>query len=93
MLNNKSFAAGTLESSDAYVTVEQSSSLDLSIDSSVMKQFGKQIKSVIDNTLNELNVKNAKITIVDRGALDCTIKARICAAVARARKENESWGV
>ncbi len=93
MLQSKGFAAGTLESSDAYITVEEGSGIEVSLDSSVIKQFGNQIKEVINETLDELSVKNAKVTVVDRGALNCTIKARLSAAIARARKENESWGV
>ena len=84
----KAAMAGTLESSDAQVTVE------LSIESSVIHQFGKQIKATVLETLNRLDVKDAKVTVVDKGALDCTLKARVECAVYRSNDitENLPWG-
>ena len=51
----------------------------------------------IDNyieTLENLGIDNVKLTIVDKGALDCTIKARIEAAVYRSvgQIEDLPWG-
>ena len=77
--------AGTFESSDAQVTIEPyDDGIDLSIKSSVINQFGKQIKATILETLERLEVKNARVTVVDKGALDCTLKARVECAVYRA---------
>ncbi len=87
--------AGTLESSDAQVTVEPGTNgIELSISSSVINQFGKQIKATVLETLDRLEVKNAKVTVVDKGALDCTLKARVEGAVYRANGivENLPWG-
>lgn len=87
--------AGTLESSDCQVTVEAGEgSIELTLDSAVINQFGNQIRAVVLETLNNLGVKDVKITIVDKGALDCTIKARIEAAVYRSveQTENLPWG-
>ena len=87
--------AGTLESSDAQVTVEPGNgTVELSIESSVIHQFGKQIKATILETLNRLDVKDAKVTVVDKGALDCTLKARVECAVYRSNDitENLPWG-
>ena len=87
--------AGTLESSDVQVTIEPAvDGYDLNIDSTVINQFGKQIKAVILETLQDLGVKAAKITVIDRGALDCTIRARTECAVYRAAAksgENIPW--
>ncbi len=81
----KSSVAGTLESSDAQVTVEPGSgALELNIESSVINQFGRQIRATVMETLDRLDVKNAKVTIVDKGALSCTLKARVEGAVFRA---------
>ena len=63
----KTAMAGTLESSDAQVTVEPADTLSISIDSSVMNQYGRQIKATVERTLEELEVKNAKVTVVDKG--------------------------
>lgn len=87
--------AGTLEFSDCQVTVEEGEgSVELTLESAVMNQFGNQISRVTLETLNRLGVDDVKITIVDKGALDCTIKARIEGAVYRSlgNKENLPWG-
>lgn len=88
--------AGTLESSDVQVTVlPATDGIDLSIQSSVMNRFGRQIKQMILDTLNNLNVKNGKIVVIDKGALDCTLKARVEGAVFRScgrSTKNIPWG-
>lgn len=87
--------AGTLESSDCMVTVEPGGDgIDLDLDSAVIRQFGPQIRKVILETLKRLDVASAKVTVVDKGALDCTIKARVEAAVYRSAGQKKSlpWG-
>ncbi len=87
--------AGTLESSDCMVTVEPGGDgIDLDLDSAVIRQFGPQIRKVIFETLNRLDVASGKVTVVDKGALDCTIKARVEAAVYRSAdtKKDLPWG-
>ena len=79
----KPAVAGTLESSDAMVTVEPGEGISLELSSSVMNQYGRQIKATVLETLERLDVKDAKITVVDKGALDCTLKARVECAVFR----------
>ena len=86
----KSAMAGTLESSDAQVTIEPASGLELNIQSSVLNQYGRQIKATVLETLDRLDVKDAKVTIVDKGALDCTLKARVECAVFRSCGASES---
>lgn len=91
----KAAMAGTLESSDAQVTVEPGEGrIDLSIESSVIHQFGRQIRATVLETLERLEVKNVKVTVVDKGALDCTLKARVECAVYRSNDitENLPWG-
>ena len=91
----KAAMAGTLESSDAQVTVEPGNGqIDLSVESSVIYQFGRQIKAAVLETLDRLGVTDAKVTVVDKGALDCTLKARVECAVYRANDmtQNLPWG-
>ena len=91
----KPAAAGTLESSDCLVTVEPGQGkVELDLDSAVLHQFGKQIRKVIFETLDRLDVTDAKVTVVDKGALDCTIKARVECAVYRSNdvKDTLPWG-
>ena len=95
MIIGKPAIAGTLESSDCMVTVEPGEgSVQLDLDSAVIHQFGNQIRKVVFETLGNLGVDDVKITIVDKGALDCTIKARIEGAVYRAvgQLDNLPWG-
>ena len=87
--------AGTLESSDCQVTVEPGDGqVEFELESAVMHQFGKQIRKVVMETLDHLDVKNVRITVVDKGALDCTIRARVEGAVYRSveQKDNLPWG-
>ena len=80
--------AGTLESSDVFVTLEPNASgLEIEIDSVVQNQFGEAIRNVAMEVLSEQNISNAKLSIVDRGALDCVIRARVETAVLRGKGE------
>lgn len=87
--------AGTLESSDCQVTVEPGDgTIDFQLESAVINQYGNQIRKVVMETLKNLGVDNVKLTMVDKGALDCTIKARVEGAVFRSscQTENIPWG-
>lgn len=87
--------AGTLESSDVMVTVEPGQNgIELSLTSPVIQQFGRAIKLTVKETMSRLGVDNAKVTVVDHGALDCTLKARLECAVYRANGTTEDipWG-
>lgn len=88
--------AGTLESSDAQITVEPNEhGITLDLSSSVMNQYGRQIKQTVLETLARLGVTNAAVTVVDHGALDCTIRARVECAVYRscgASQKDLPWG-
>lgn len=78
--------AGTLESGDILVriTPSQDSGLEINLDSTVAYQFGAQIKKVIADTLGELGVTGVRVDATDKGALDCTVRARVTAAAVRA---------
>ena len=81
----KNALAGTLESSDVLVRVapHEEDRLEVAISSLVMRQFGQQIRKVAEETLGRLQVTRGRVSIEDKGALDCVLKARIQAAVAR----------
>ena len=88
--------AGTLESSDAQVTVEPGTGgIELHLESSVMNQYGRAIQKTVLETLERLGVSSARVQVVDKGALDCTIRARVECAVFRSAgvsDKNVSWG-
>ena len=92
----KTAMAGTMESSDIMVTIEPKSEggIELELTSSVMQQFGRRIEEVIRETLQGLGVENAAVNAVDKGALDCTVRARVSAAALRAAGQEEyPWEV
>ena len=86
----KSACAGTVESSDIYVEIEllpAGSGIELSLTSVVYEQFGKEIEEVIKDTLKGLAVTDVKVIASDRGAVECTIRARVETAVCRGKGE------
>ena len=78
--------AGTMESSDIIVRIEpkETSGIELSLESDVKQQYGDRIEQVIRETLAAMGVESAYVSAVDKGALDCTLKARVEGAVFRA---------
>ncbi len=88
--------AGTLESSDIQIMLSKGTDgIAIDLESDVAKQFGNQIKKVITETLTAMGIQNAKVKAVDKGALDCVIKARTIAAAHRAAKTTDepAWEV
>ena len=91
----KAAVAGTLESSDAQVFIEPGTNgLEIELESNVMHQYGRQIRELIVETLNNLNVSDARVSVKDKGALNCTLKARVETAVFRSagQADNIPWG-
>jgi len=80
-------SAGTMESSDAYVEIEPASTLDILLESVVQEQFGEDIRKVVNEVLADNSVKAATVRIVDRGALECVIRARVETAILRGKGE------
>ncbi|HPY93910.1 MAG TPA: citrate lyase acyl carrier protein [Clostridia bacterium] len=77
--------AGTLESNDVLVTVSPGAKgLEVAVDSIVLNQFEAQIRQAVTDTAREMGVQEARIELNDRGALECTIKARVETALRRA---------
>ena len=79
----KSAVAGTMESSDVYVEIEPAQQLE----SVVLGQFGQSIEQVVRSVLQEQGVTGAKVRIVDRGALECVLRARVETAIVRGKGE------
>ena len=79
----KRASAGTMESSDVYVEIEPAAKLDVEIESVVAKQFGDKIDAAVRDVLAEMGVESASVRVVDRGALECVIRARVETAIKR----------
>ncbi len=89
-------SAGTIESSDILVQVEKNDGggVELELDSTVMSMYGRRIREVIMETVKECGVEDVRIKAADRGALDCTIRARVKTALLRASDSDEyGWKV
>lgn len=82
--------AGTLESSDVQVTIDPTvECLAITIESTVLNQYGRQIRSTVEKVLSDLSVTTGDVTVIDKGALECTIKARVACAVFRSANQSE----
>ena len=79
----KRACAGTLESSDTFVENESAEGLELDVQSAVLAQFGDAIRATVTDVLRTFGVENARVRVVDQGALDCVIRARVETAIRR----------
>ena len=84
----KRASAGTMESSDVYVELEPSEDGNrISLQSAVLGQFGDSIRASVEDVLAKFNVQNAKLNIIDQGALDCVLRARVETAIRRGKED------
>ena len=82
----KRASAGTMESSDAYVEIEPGANgLDIQLESVVLGQFGDAIDRTVREVLAEQGITNANVRVIDRGALECVLRARVETAAARGK--------
>ena len=79
--------AGTMQSSDLMVQLAPAETLTVTIESTVLKQFGDLIRARVDLVLARNDITTGDVRITDRGALDYAIAARIETAVRRAAQE------
>ena len=93
MILKKSAMAGTMESSDVMIMVAPNAGNGIEIDlqSDVAAQFGDAIRATIRAVLAELEVTDAAVSVLDKGALDCAIRARMRCAVCRAAEVKYDW--
>ena len=80
-------SAGTMESSDVYVEIEPAETLTIDLTSVVQGQFGASIENVVRAVLQEHAVEKANVRVVDRGALECVLRARVETAILRGKGE------
>ena len=83
----KNASAGTMESSDAYVEIEPAEKLQIQLESVVLAQFGEDIRRVVSEVLLEQDITKANVRVIDRGALECVLRARVETAVLRGKGE------
>lgn len=83
-INNEA-VCGTVQSNDCLVRVGKADEKTVLIKSTVLNEFGEQIRAVIDEVLSKKGLTKILVEIDDHGALDCTIRARLETAIERAR--------
>jgi len=86
--------AGTMESGDIYVEIERGEPgrVSVELNSTVGREFGAQIERAIRATLADCALSGVFVRVVDKGALDCTIRARVSAAAYRcAGRDDFTW--
>ena len=90
----KPAVAGTMESSDIMVTLRpnENGGIEIDIQSDVKATFGDAIEATIREVLADFGVENAVVAVVDKGALDFVIRARMQCAVCRAAEVSYDWG-
>lgn len=79
--------AGTVESSDILITLapaDAGTGIRVELVSPTMQQYGAHIRKLITKTLVDHGIEDVLVNANDRGALDCTIKARVITALQRA---------
>ncbi|MBN2604461.1 MAG: citrate lyase acyl carrier protein [Bacilli bacterium] len=81
--------AGSLESSDCFITISKSDTLVIDIESVVFEQFGDDILKVISDTLNSHKITKLHVLCQDKGALDYTVKSRLETAIKRMGENHE----
>ena len=84
----KSALAGSMESNDAMVMIEPGDGeIDILVESVVARQFGKHIERAVREVLAQFEVTDARVIVRDKGAVECTLKARCETAILRSQKE------
>ena len=84
-----SAVAGTLESNDIFITITAVGGADtsISLSSIVMNQFGEAIRALVEQCMAQSGLKGVEVAVQDKGALECTIKARMETAIARFKEK------
>lgn len=79
--------AGTEGKSDILVTIEPAESgtgVSMELSSPVKHEFGDHIQSLVYEILKNHDIRDAKVVLNDKGALDFAICARMETAILRA---------
>ncbi len=85
---NKMATAGTVESNDILIMMSKGEGdINIELESIVEKQYGQDIKKVIQDTLLAEGITDVNLVAKDKGALDFTIVARVKTCIERGRGE------
>jgi citrate lyase subunit gamma (acyl carrier protein) len=82
--------AGSFESSDILILaepVEKGVGRTIDLNSDVLKQYGEDIVSLINKTLDKYSVSDIHLVLKDKGAINTVICARIETVLKRASNQ------
>ena len=85
--------AGTLESSDVQIAIAPNPGMgiEIALESDVKAQFGDSIRATVRDVLAEFDISEASVQLLDKGALDCVIRARLRCAICRSAEIPYDW--
>lgn len=89
----KASSAGTLESGDVQIVIgpNPGGGVEIELESDVKLQFGSAIEAAVREELARFSVEEAHVQLMDKGALDCVIRARMDCAICRAAEMRYDW--
>lgn len=89
----KKASVGAEETGDIAITIEPGEvpGIVINLESKVKEIFGDAIETTIREVLEQFRVKNANITVRDKGALDFVVRARTMCAICRAAEITYDW--
>ncbi|MDY0289379.1 MAG: citrate lyase subunit gamma [Sphaerochaeta sp.] len=83
--------AGKREKGDTHITLStRCGANEIVITSPVLDLFGPQIRTAVEQTLQQLQISGVLILVEDNQALDCVTQARLRCAVQRLQRGVEA---
>lgn len=79
---------GSLQSNDCLVEVAPADTLIIEVQSPLKDRFGDLMEAAVRTSLQAAGIEKAYVRVTDRGALDCTIRARTKVALERAGRSH-----
>ncbi|MDO5738133.1 MAG: citrate lyase acyl carrier protein [Eubacteriales bacterium] len=79
----RAVTCGTHASSDVFIDLRPAEELIIELDSPLIQQYGEHIEKIIKEILQAKGIDRGHLRVLDHGALDCTIKARLETAIER----------
>lgn len=81
----KEASAGFEETNDALVTVSPQAGQGVTVEltSSVQRQYGEYLVAFVEATVKAAGYQDVRIKVIDKGAWDYALKARVVTALSR----------
>ena len=90
-ITGKKSSAGSLESNDVFIVLEERiEGTHIDVQSIVLAQFGDQIEASVREMLDLFHVDKVLVRVQDKGAYDCTLRARLETALMRYKESGHA---